>query len=514
MSTSIGQRTVKNAAYGFVSYLWPIILGFVLTPIVIHKLGIASYGVYVLFLTVISFFSLFNFGFTYTFTRELAASGHEKNDSHQRLRKIFGATLVVFMAVGVLAFIAGIVLMYIGPGMFNIDPGHLATAQLGFLLVGAVGLVNSMTLVYSHIPFALQRQDIGTNIILADITLTNLAIILLLWNGYGVASLIFVQLISGIAELVVLYILSRRLVPWLTPDFTADRALYKTMGTAGGYLYLHNLSSTFLANLDRLIISVMVGPSVLTYYSVPNSVTEKIQGTITSLSGILFPLSSQLVQNGEHQKLQQLYRRAMTAIILLATAISISLAVLGAKVLLYWVGPEIAAQSTALLAWLIPTYFLLAIYMPLTNFLGGLGKTKFLAGASAGMALLNIVLLIILLPRYGILGAAIAYFFSLLPVMYIIHRMERDHLGITGSRTFYGALCGKLLTTAIVFLGIVMPLSALFIHGLISVVIGGPLAVLFFIALYKLFGFFAPEDWNVMREVGRAFLRKLMILRA
>ncbi len=521
MEHSTGGRTVKNAAYGFVSYLWPILFSFFLTPFIIHKLGVAQYGVYVLLLTVVGFFSLFNFGFMYTFVRELsaaeatAAEHHEQfgHAHHERIRKIFGATLAVFIGVGLIAVCVGIVLAIVGPAIFKVSAVDLASVRLSFFLVGLLGFVNSISLVYSQIPFALQRQDIGTNITIANITILNMLSLGAVFLGFGVATLIVLQLFSALFTLVVLYLYSRRLAPWLTPHFHRERAIYASLGTAGGYVYLHNLSSTFLGQLDRMIISTMIGSSVLTYYAIPNSITEKIQGTITSLSGILFPLTSQLHGQGEVEKLRRIYRRAMTIIVVLATALASTVAVFGAKLLTYWVGPEIAAISVPLLGWLVPTYFLLAVFMPLTNFLGGIGKTKFMAFSSLSMAALNVILLVALLPNYGILGAAMAYFFSLLPLVAIIYYMERYYFAITDSARFYLVLAGKLFIVCAVFSLVMLPINA-WLHNLVGVVITGPLAIITFIATYWLFGFFAREDWLLMRDVGLAFLRKLAILRA
>jgi len=514
MLQTTGGRTVKNAAYGFVSYLWPILFSFFLTPFIIHKLGVAEYGVYVLLLTVVGFFSLFNFGFMYTFVRELSAADGSDELIRLRLRRVFGATLTVFIAIGTLSLLAGIIFSFFGIELFNISPAHAESARLGFIFAGLVGFVNSLSLVYSQIPYALQRQDIGTNITIANITVLNVLTIGALFAGYGIATILFIQFLSGLFTLFILYRYSRRLAPWLSPQFHRELSVYISMGSAGGYVYLHNLSSTFLGQLDRLIISTMIGPSVLTYYSVPNSITEKIQGTVISLSGILFPLSAQLHGQGEIEKLQRVYRRAMTIIIVLATALSVTVAVFGAKLLTYWVGPEIAAISVPLLGWLVPTYFLLAVFMPLTNFLGGIGKTKFLAFSSLSMAILNVFLLYVLLPKYGILGAAMAYFFSLLPLVGIIYYMERYYFAITDSGAFYLRLTAKLLITSLAFSIVALPINSFWIHNLIGVVVAGPLAILMSIALFWLFGFFSKEDQLLMLDVGKAFLRKLSIVRA
>ncbi len=514
MHGSTGERTVKNAAYGFVSYLWPILFSFFLTPFIIHRLGVEQYGVYVLLLTIVGFFSLLNFGFIYSFVKELSAASAATEASVARMRQIFGATLIIFTGVGVIAIATGVVLMYVGPELFNIDAVEQSALQTSFFVVGVIGFLNSLSLVYSHIPFALQRQDIGTTVYILNITITGLLTIAALFFGKGVVWLIGIQVVSSVFSLITLYWYSRKIAPWLTPVFVVPISLYRQLAVAGGFMYMHNLSSTFLAQLDRVIISSMVGSAALTYYAVPGSLTEKIQGTVTSLSGILFPLTSQMLEQGRHDELRQMYRRAMTVIMLLATALAASIAIFGNKILLYWVGPEIAAMSTPILHWLVPTYFLLAIFMPLTNFLGGLGKTKFLALSSLSMAALNIVLLFALLPRYGVLGAAVAYFGSLLPLVGVIYYIEKYYFGLEEIGRFYLALTGKLLITLALFCAVAVPVNTYGVSSLLTLVFVGPLFVVGFIGLYKVLGFFGTEDSELMGRVMRSFLRKLSILKA
>ncbi len=514
MHGSTGERTVKNAAYGFVSYLWPMLFSFFLTPFIIHRLGVKEYGVYVLLLTIVSFFSLLNFGFIYSFVKELSAANAETEASAARMRQIFGATLVIFTAVGIIAIITGVVLMFFGTDLFGIDVIQSSAVQTSFLIVGFIGFLNSLSLVYSHIPFALQRQDIGTTVYIANITITGLLTIVALFFGKGVVWLIGIQVVSSTFSLITLYWYSRKIAPWLTPAFTASRSMYRQLAAAGGFMYMHNLSSSFLAQLDRVIISSMAGSAALTYYAVPGSLTEKIQGTVTSLSGILFPLTSQMLEQGRHDELRRMYRRAMTVILLLSSALAASIAVFGNKILLYWVGAEIAVVSTPILYWLVPTYFLLAIFMPLTNFLGGLGKTKFLALSSVSMAALNIALLSMLLPSYGILGAAIAYFGSLLPLVGVIYYIEKYYFALEGIGRFYLVLAGKLLATLALFCAVAVPVNAYGVSNLLTLVFVGPLFVVGFIGIYKLLGFFGEEDSELMGRVIRSFLRKLSILKA
>jgi len=515
MSNNLAQRTIKNSLYGFISYLWPIAFTIFVTPFVIHKLGIANYGLYVLMLIIAGFFSLLNFGLVYALVRHLAGLREQGTaEEKEHLSKLYGATIFIFFLIGILAILVAILLAHFGLDWFNINVAQRATVEVLFYFVGAIAFFNSMGMVFSHIPYALQRQDIGTNIYIANITVLNLLIIGALSAGFGLIALVVLQAFSALLALLANFYYSRRLMPDLCANYSFDKKIFKEMFSFGGYVYLHNISSSFLSQIDRIIISSFLGPAAVTFYSVPNSVAEKTQGVIVSLTGVLFPVTAELAKEGDRERIRRVYHRAMQMIALLASALTMTIIVLAKKVLLIWVGPEIDSTSTRLLYWLTPTYFLLALFLPTTHFLTGIGRAKFLAFSSLAMAILNILLLFVLLPVYGITGAAAAYLFSLAPLFYIFYHIEKYFLDETYVFRLYGKLFLKLIVTAIPFYIFGSLLVLPMVNNLLALLLAGGFLSIVYVGLYKIFGFFSPEEWTLFKGFLKSMFLRLKFLKA
>ncbi len=170
------------------------------------------------------------------------------------------------------------------------------------------------------------------------------------------------------------------------------------------------------------------------------------------------------------------------------------------KILYYWVGEDFARQGTHILQILALTYFVLALYNPLINFLLGMGKVKFLTYASVSLAIFNMVLVLCLVPRYGILGAAWAYFFSVLPIIYIFYYVEKHFLGLVGIGSFYAKLYGKIILTALIFMGICRELLVPLASGFWGLIIIGPLSILLYFFIYWLFRFVEEEDMELFKR--------------
>lgn len=499
MSTQpLSQQTIKNSFFGLLSYVWPILFTIFVTPIIIKKLGIENYGLFILIQVVTGFFPILNFGIIFYFIKELASFNQGKN--RENFEKIYAATLSLFLIVGFVSLIISFFIAKFGLNIFNISLDQRKTAATLFYLAGFIGFFNNIAVVYSHIPYAIQRFDISTKIYILNITLVNIGMIISLYLGYGVIVLIFLQLLSSIFLLLIYYIYSKKLISNIRPKFIFEKEIFLRIFRFGFWVYLHNLSSMILVQFDKLLIGSMLGPRYLTFYSLSGTIAEKNHGIVNSLSSIFFPVVAQLSGNDENDKIKNVYRRAIKILSLVAAAIFSAIIIFANKILYFWVGPEIAKESATALYWLSATYFFLAVFAPLVHFLIGLAKIKFLAFSSLLMAILNIILNFILIPRYSILGAAMAYFFSLAPIIFIFYYSETRFFNIKDSGKFYLKLIARLSTTSFLFYFLIKYFVLNFVSSLILILIIGPLSVLAYILLYKILGFFEKEDWELLKN--------------
>lgn len=247
-----------------------------------------------------------------------------------------------------------------------------------------------------------------------------------------------------------------------------------------------------------MIIPFFTGPSNLTYYSVPGNVTGKIPGFANTLSTTLFPMTSQLDGSKDIARIEVLYVRSFRLITIIASALTITAIAFAYKILLYWLNADFAIHSTGILIILAFTNFILAMLGPLSNFILGLGKLKFLTIMSVIMGVLNAVLLLVLLPRYGITGAAWAYLLSILPVGYMFYHTEKKFLFLSGRKEYYlKKFLMTVITSLVVWIIDVYFLSPLVVN-LATLLCIGAVSLVFYILLYRIFGFFEKEDWRDM----------------
>jgi len=171
--------------------------------------------------------------------------------------------------------------------------------------------------------------------------------------------------------------------------------------------WLLGLSGMAFNQLDRLIVGFFLGPIELGYYSVCAQAAQPIHGIVASGLHFLFPYLSTRIATEEPAAVQRSIKRVLICNIILALALSAPLAFFSRRLLTLWMGSDFAAHAWSVLTWLSIAAGLLAFNVTLHYSLLAMGCIRNVAVLNliAGGAML--VLMLLLIPRYGIVGAAI-----------------------------------------------------------------------------------------------------------
>jgi O-antigen/teichoic acid export membrane protein len=249
-----------------------------------------------------------------------------------------------------------------------------------------------------------------------------------------------------------------------------------------------------------LIIPFFLGPASLSFYSLPGNISNRIPGISNSLASILFPLASSYSGTGDIDILRKIYVRSFRLITVLAVAISIVTISFSRELLTHWISLEIAEKATTVLIILAVTNMFLALIGPLSQFLLGLGKLKFLTTLSIIMAVFNTLLLVILVPIFGINGAAWAYLISLIPAIYMFYYTEKYYLTLGDRSRYYISIILKNIIVSSIIWAISFIFLRQFATNLWLVILLGGISGLLYLTLYWLFGFFEKEDVEALKR--------------
>lgn len=479
-----------------------------ITPIIVFRLGLKDYGIYILVSTIISMLGLLDLGLGTAVTKHMAFYfGRKDYTSMNRLAHSANSLFLVTAIMGVIITILAVCLGdYIFPEKFEVY------RQYSFLILiaGLIFFFITINATSWATMIAIQRFDITTKVGMASTMLTSMSMLFAVLLGGSLISIFVLQLIITFLIAVLYFRIVRKILPEVTFGFKWDSAEIRKCYTFGIINFINNIATTSLISLDRIIIPFFSGPGGLTYYSMPGNIATKIPGMSNALSVSLFPAVSQLSGNDERERIVTLYTRSFRLITIMSGALTITAISFSYKTLLYWLDVNFADNSYKILILLALTNFILSLFGPLSNFLLGLGKLKFLSYSSIGMAVFNILLLFLLLPTYGIIGAAWAYLISVLPVFYFFFYTEKKYLNLRGRKSYYlKTFMGVIITSLATFL--INLIIGIFVVNLASLLIIGGVSVIIYIILYKLLGFFEKEDWSDIEKFFSIFIERLKI---
>ncbi len=490
------HRTIKNSIYSFLGYGWPILISLVVTPLIVSGMGIKDYGIYTFFNTVISFMGLLDFGIS-TAVGKYLAEYHGRGDT-ERIRSLLKTANSIFLGVGIIGCLVIVIGAFL-PFASTIFANY-TDYKLIFIAAGILFLISSISSTYTLIINSLQRFDISFKIGTVGLTIQQLSILWLVLNKHSIGTIFLVQCVIAFIAIIIFQFVSRRILPNNPYRLGWDKVEAKKSYIFGMVTFANNMATVSLTYLDRLIMPFFLGPSSLTYYSIPGNIAMKVPGISNSLSAVLFPMASSLSGSGETERLKTLYVRSFRLITVLAAAVTVTTIAFSRQLLTYWISPDLAAKATTVMIILAATNFVLALTGPLSSFLLGLGKLKFLTILSIAMAALNTILLVILMPLFGINGAAWAYLLSLIPAIYMFYFTEKHYLKLDQRAHYYRNIFAKNLLVSAIVLVVSYFGAAHLVHNFAEVfIVGGCIGILYLV-LYWLFGFFEPEDVESIKK--------------
>ncbi len=215
---------------------------------------------------------------------------------------------------------------------------------------------------------------------------------------------------------------------------------------------------------------------------------------------LFFPLVSRENAKGDRETVKQLSQQVGKWVFALSIPTVILMVVFARSIVRILFGTEFAGATTALIILSTGTFFI-AFFEIAIRLLATIGKSKLILVDVCCIAGVNALLNIVLVPRYGIEGAALATAVSLTVLSVILGVQTWRHTGIIPVRRTFAQIC----LAAGISLGIVYPLAHAFGGELL---IDAMLGILFILSYCLLLLVLKAFDYNDRMIVKSALRRR------
>lgn len=438
----------RNVLYGLSTWILPLVLSFVSTPIILRSLGDKEYGIYALVLGFIAYSFNLNFGSAITkYIAEYRVSGET-----EKIKDIISATLFINLSVGIVVVIMiFIAANYLVADVFQIDAEaqnktvtalYIASLTLFFLMLNQV---------FNSILQGIHRFDTFSKITNFNSAAVISGNIFLALNGYGLVILLGWNLLITFISCLLFIFSAKRYLPefGINLKISAEAIKIVLKFSAGiiGYQILANLFVLF----ERGWITGKLGAENLTYYVVPMSLAIYIHSFISSIVIVVFPLASELKDHRE--KLLRLYGKATKVVCFLVIFIEATVIVQSRDFLTLWMGADFAEKTYIILIIQATTFSFLAIRTISWKMTEGLDYPQFNTFIYAVCLLINATLVVYLTDDYGNNGVAIARLIAFSVIFFSLFYTEK---------WFFGKIQFRFWSRLIILLGTAALLSVIF----------------------------------------------------
>jgi O-antigen/teichoic acid export membrane protein len=406
-AASKSKRFLMNVLWSWSGVATNLAVALLLNPYMIRKLGPERYGIWALIFTVIDYFWFFDLGLNSAVATFCAR--YWANKETEKINEVINTALFYFSIISVLAMALTLTLAHNVGGFFRVSPAYRAEFST---LIELTGMSWAICIVMNMFVSGLQgfqRFDLESRVWVASLVLRSLGYFLVLWLGYGLVEMaaifVFFQVLAGVFNI------GNFRGVFLELRFSKALVKFSVFREIVAYGL-----KTFFANGATLVLNqsgpVMIGhyepTEFVGFYTLPLRILQYAGDAVSRVGNVTRSSAAELLAVGEHDSVLRLGVYSNRYSLTLFMPLAVLLVVYGRELILRWVGPVFATYSAPLLPiFLVSTSLVLAGQFNSSSLLYGINRHGAYARAVIVEAVLNVIGMVLVIPRYGIIGAAV-----------------------------------------------------------------------------------------------------------
>lgn len=397
-------RVLRNIVTNYLRFFVTGVIGFLLTPYLVHQMGDGQYGLWVTIFSLTGYFGIFDQGIRPSLVRYVSRD-HTLGDQ-DGLSRTLSSAIALYSVVGLVTLAATIVVSLNFGTWFRIPAEHVSDASLVIQLAGISVALGFPLGVFGAALSGLQRYDLANTIGLIVSIVRAGAFVAVIEAGGGLVGLAATSLVMNLLGHLVTWIYAVRLMPGIR--YGLDRVTRARLALIGSYssiAFFGAIANSVSFQTDSLVITAFIGAAAVTPFALAASLVETVRSLVHSATWVLSPTASELETLGENDKLHRMMIAGTAYSVLLSWPILFALIVFGHNLIHTWVDPKHASAADLLTILAVPT--LLSLPQSGTSaLLFGISRHKGVVALSLISALLNLALSLWWVRPFGLAGVA------------------------------------------------------------------------------------------------------------
>ena len=395
IDTNLKSQAKKNIIFNIITFLITVIIGVWLPPYLISKLGVGTYGLVPISMSIISYMLIFTVSINGTISRFLALDfNSDKNNTSITFSTAFYA--ILFITIATLPL--GIYFSLDISSFLSIPEGSITDASTMFLLVISSFFINSFSSLFNSIAYVKNRIDLrNISIIIVRLSLL-IFLICFFASGYiNLSSYGYAVIIATFLGCIYSFFIFKRLTPKTQISIHNFQFSHlKKLSKTGFWLIMDQIGVVLFLQTDILVLNYFKGSEVSGIYATLLQWSFMIRALISIFSGIVGPVILNLYANQNTEKLKSLIALSVKATGILTAITVFILSYFASDILRLWLGSPYESYKWVFITIIIHLSFNLSVG-PLNTISLSYNKVKIPGILAMLTGFINIILGVVLL---------------------------------------------------------------------------------------------------------------------
>jgi O-antigen/teichoic acid export membrane protein len=490
----LSSKMMRGASFGVLRVILIAPIPFILTPLILHRIGSSGYGTWAVFVAMNGLTSLADLGLVGTLSKFVAEYYAQRDFAS--LARVLNSGLAVFLF---LTIVISALFWWTGPFLIKVLFRGSKVSSLELLVLLHCFLVvitaNILTLLFSSVTTGLQRLDLTYTLGASNTFLGALFGGTLLVQGWGIRGLVYGCMLSGVLTVLAYVLLVHRLLPgFVLNPFRFDKEEARKMFGFSLRLYLTQAAVAVHNQVEKVFLALLVGVASVGWYDIASDLALKVRAAVGCILSPVLPAASELSALQDERRLRELYYRAHKYLALVGVPAVTFIVAISSRFVELWIGPSLRLVALPLCILVFVNFFNLTTGPGYLIFAGRGNLRPGVQSAILGIVL-NVFLSLVLIYKFGFAGAVLGTSASLLVASAFFVTVFHRQTGYSFSRLLAEAYLKPTLASICVLAALLAVYSTKELSWLQLVEMGFGFALLYSIVIL-LSRFLDTYDWS------------------
>lgn len=429
-----------------------MVFGLIYTPWMIHSIGKENFGLYTLAMSVISLF-VFDFGLSQAVQRFITK--YLAEGKNQQANNCLGLAAKLYLWIDAILLILLTTVFFLIPYIYQeLTPDEISKFKIVYCIAAIFSVISFPFIPLNGVLNANEKfvQLKSCELIHKFLTVGLMSICLIL--GYGLYALVTVNAISGLLTIVLkLFVIKRETNTKVNYKYK-DSNEFKSILSFSCWVTIIALAQRMIFNIAPTILGMFSGSANIAVLGIAITLEGYVYLFASAINGLFLPKVARKIASSE-TVLPLMIKVGRIQIVVIALII-FGFICLGRDFIGNWVGDGFSAAYLGAILLILPSLFHLPQEIA-DQTLILVNRVKQKAIAFVSMAISNIALAFLLVPRYGMIGICIAicisYFIRTI-MLDVIYQRELHIKIITFFKATFIRMSVPLLLTLVIGMAI------------------------------------------------------------